>query len=116
MLRKHLRLCRRDDFQRLRQHGTTRAHPLMILSLLPNDLTHNRYGFIVSKTLGGAVTRNRAKRLLRESVRKLHPQLRTGYDIVLIARRPLVDTAFVAADQTVIQLFRRAGLVRDEQS
>lgn len=116
MLRKPLRLHRRDDFERLRQHGQTRAHALMILSLLPNDLPHNRYGFIVSKQIGSATIRNRVRRLLRESVRLTHPHLKTGYDLVLIARRPLVGKPYAVVDRTVYELFRQAGLVRDANS
>jgi ribonuclease P protein component len=116
MLPRPLRLHRRDDFVRLRQHGQTRTHALMILSLLPNDLPHNRYGFIVSKQIGSAPVRNRVRRLLRESVRLAHPRLKTGYDLVLIARRPLVGKPYAIVDRTINELFRQAGLVRDANS
>ncbi len=88
----------------------------MILSLLTNDLPHNRYGFIVSKSLGGATIRNRVRRLLRESARLAHPRLRSGYDIVVIARRPMVEKPFTIVDRTLTQLFRQAGLVRDDET
>ncbi len=45
-----------------------------------------RIGLIASKKIGGAVQRNRTRRLMRESMRHLAPQLEAGWDIVVIAR------------------------------
>ncbi len=114
MLHKHLRLRQRDDFKRLRLSGETRTQALMTLSMLPNALTHNRYGFIVSKQLGSAAVRNRVKRQLREAMRMLHPSLREGYDIVIIARRALVGQSFAVIVRTVQELTRQSGLMREE--
>lgn len=116
MLRKHLRLRRRDDFERLRRSGETRTQTLMTLSMLPNALTHNRYGFIVSKQLGGAAVRNRVKRQLREAVRVIHPRLREGYDVVIIARRALVGQPFAVIVRTIQELARQSGLMQEETS
>jgi ribonuclease P protein component len=83
----------------------------MALSLAPNGLLYNRYGFVTGKSLGKAVTRNRVRRLLRESVRLLHPHLLAGYDIVLIARPPVVGQPFAAVKRIVDQLAQRAGIL-----
>src|SRR6185312_15494468 len=68
-MERALRLTYDADFRRVRTQGRSWAHPFAILCALPNNLPHNRYGFSVSKRLGGAVVRNRVKRLLREAVR-----------------------------------------------
>jgi ribonuclease P protein component len=84
---------------------------MMTLSLATNGLTYNRYGFITGKYLGNAVMRNRVRRLLRESVRLLHPRLRAGFDLVLIARQPVIGQPFAVVQRIVYELAQQAGLV-----
>lgn len=115
-MQRDLRLRRVEDFQRLRQVGVTHRHRLMVLSFTRNELTHNRYGFIVSKQLGKAVMRNLIRRRLRAVVRGLDPQLKAGFDVVIIARSPLAEQPFDALQRTVYELFRRAELVKEVKS
>jgi ribonuclease P protein component len=51
-----------------------------------NGLCYPRLGLSVSKRLGGAVVRNRWKRLLREAFRQIRPQLPVGIDLIVIPR------------------------------
>ena len=110
-MQRRYRLRENKDFLRLRRDGQVYRHHHMLLSLLPNGLSHNRYGVIVTKNLGKAVVRNRVRRLTREAVRLLHPRIRVGYDIVLIPRSGLVGQPFVIVDDVVNELCRRAGLL-----
>jgi ribonuclease P protein component len=110
MLRE-FRLRHAADFRRLRHEGRSYPHRLMVMSVAPNTLSRNRYGFIVSKHLGKAVQRNRVRRRMREVVRLLHPQLQPGYDVVMIARLPLVEQPFDVVQRTVSELFRQAGIL-----
>lgn len=72
-------------------------------------------GFSVSKRLGGAVDRNRIKRVLREVYRANALALRGNMDFVLIARAPLVELleteGFTAVEAKLMEVFRKAGLV-----
>ncbi|MBN2306060.1 MAG: ribonuclease P protein component [Anaerolineae bacterium] len=109
-MQRHLRLRLRADFARLRQIGHTWRHRFFILSVTPNNLPHNRYGFVASKQVGNAVKRNRIRRLLRESVRCAHPDLVPGYDMVLIARKDIVGQSYADVNAGVRDVLQRAGL------
>jgi len=58
---------------------------------LPNRLNMNRFGITAGKKLGNAVTRNRAKRIIRSAYRICEDMLPTGYDIVIVAREGIKD-------------------------
>jgi len=113
-MQRPLRLRRQEDFARLRTSGRVWRHPFVILSVAPNALPHNRYGFITGKRLGNAVQRNRVRRLLREAVRQAHPGLQEGYDMVFIARGAIAGQPFVSVQDAVVTLLRRAGLWDDQ--
>lgn len=75
-----------------------------------------RVAVIAGRSVGKAVRRNRARRLLREAVRRILPRIREGHDLVWIARTSLPDAAFAEVQDTVLRLLRQAGLLREEGS
>ncbi len=108
-LRKDLRLRRRADFDAVFKSGRIWADQLLVLRALPNNLDHNRYGFVTSKKLGGAVVRNRTRRRLREIARET--PARDGYDVVLSAKSSASRAEFGALRESVARLFVKGGLV-----
>lgn len=112
--KREQRLRRKSDFLALREHGISRAHPLLVLRATPNSLPYSRFGFVVGKRVSlKAVERNRVKRRLREIVRRA--PLVAGWDHLLIARRPSVEAEFSALRDVVLQLEKRLGLVEKEE-
>ena len=77
----------------------------------------NRVGLSVGKRQGGAVERNRAKRLLREGYRaiKCAPGLRTGYLVVLVARDEIRGKKAGDVEKEMRRAFRALGLLREEK-
>lgn len=110
-MKHRFRLTRSTDFKRVRNQGKSFAHPLVVLVKLPSVENRPRVGISTSRSVGNAVQRNRAKRLLRESIRPLIPRLSPGWDLVLIARSRLVTAAFLDVQMVVEGLLRRADLV-----
>lgn len=110
MKRTH-RLRRPQQFQRVRREGRTVYHPLLQLNVASNRRKHTRCGFVVTKRIGSAVQRNRARRRIREAVRLVFDHIVVGMDLVFVVRSAEVTTVpFTTLQATVEQLLRRTDL------
>ena len=112
-VKRRFRLTRSTDFKRVRSEGKSYAHPLVVLVAAHSGEQEARVGVSAGRSLGGAVQRNRAKRLLREAIRPMLPALPLGLDLVLIARHSLVAAPFQEVKAAVYGLLRRANLILD---
>ena len=110
-MKRAWRLKAESDVQRVWQQGRAFAHPLVILRVRANGLDISRAGFVAGKKLGNAVTRNRAKRHLREALRPLFLRIPPGSDFVLIARGNITEAPFTDIQQAVAEVLRRAKLL-----
>ena len=75
------------------------------------DQPHVKIGVAAGRTVGTAVYRNRAKRLLREAMRTLIPNIASGYDLILIARPRLPSATLEETKQALLVLLQRAQLL-----
>ena len=76
--------------------------------ILPHDVPGkrpSRLGIAATKKLGGAVVRNRAKRLIREVFRR--NKIAPGFDIVIVPKRPLLDASLTVLEAEYRTLVER---------
>ena len=97
------RLTRRAEFLRLASKGKKIAkYGFVLQAAQDGDLPFPRVGYTATKKIGNAVTRNRAKRRLREAARlSLAGQSLPGVELVLIARRETAEIEFSRLQQTL---------------
>jgi len=110
-VKRQFRLTRSIDFERVRSNGKSYAHPLLVLIVAASQADGPRVGVAAGRSVGGAVQRNRAKRLLREVCRPLIPQLSAGKDIILIARAPILGASLAQVQDALRGLLARAKLM-----
>lgn len=97
----------------MREGGRAWAHPLFVVAAAPNGLERTRVGLLVSRRVGNAVKRNRARRLLREATRRWLPRVRPGWDVVVIARSPLVESKLQPVEAALERLLRKSSLLQE---
>ena len=102
------------EFRRLYRRGKSAASRHVAVYVRRNGRPYSRTGLTVSTKLGGAVTRSRVKRLLRESWRALQPELLPGYDVVMVVRSACVTAKTQEVTASMRKAFRSAGLLRGE--
>jgi ribonuclease P protein component len=107
------RLASASDVDRVRRQGRSQGSPLMVVVAGASQLPYPRFAFVAGKGVGGAVQRNRAKRRLRGAVQSLLPRIEPGWDIVVIARAPLLAADWPAVVDTGLRLLRRSGAIHD---
>ncbi|HAV78428.1 MAG TPA: ribonuclease P protein component [Anaerolineae bacterium] len=118
-MQRRFRLTRSDDFKRVRRSGKSYAHPLVVLIVQTSDQARVRVGVAAGRTVGTAVIRNRAKRLLREAMRTMIPNIAlrhtqntaSGVDLILIARAGLSTASLQDTSQAIQNLLQRAQII-----
>jgi ribonuclease P protein component len=114
------RLSRSAEFERVYRQGRSTANRQLVLYAFPNPaVLRPRIGLSVSRKVGGAVERNRVKRLLREAFARVQPELAPGHDIVVVARPDALELVqregLPGLDAALAELVTRAGLRTQEQ-
>ena len=111
-MRREERLTKPQQYAAVYSKGSSWTSSLLVMKTLPNGLTSSRYGLSVSKRVGGAVIRNRIKRLLREILRSM--PIIPARDVVFIIR-PAASTAdYASLREAVEDLLSRASLLKVE--
>ena len=100
------RVRRRPDYQRVYDSGVKVHSPFFTLFALANPSPVGRLGIAATRKLGGAVVRNKAKRLIREVFRR--NKIAPGFDIVIVPKRELVDASLTTLENEFRHAFERS--------
>ena len=99
------------QFRIVYNKGKSVANKSIVLFALKNGEDVNRFGVSVSKKIGNAVVRNRVRRRLKESYRRIEAQLPRGYDMIALARLPITEVSFAELESGLIRLLQRQGIL-----
>jgi ribonuclease P protein component len=112
-LGRSARLKQGRDFVRLKQAGRRLVHGCLIANWLELPTGANaRVGVVVSRKVGNAVQRSRARRLLRETFRLHRHELAPPVELVLVARPSIAGRKLSEVEKDFLGTMRRAGLLK----
>lgn len=113
-MNKTLSLKENHLFRALYHRGKSAARRTMVLyAMKRRNQPVNRLGITVSVKLGCAVERNRARRRIRETYRLNETRLKSGFDIVIVARKAAAEVPFEQLQKDFIELCRQLSLLEE---
>ena len=122
---KYTSLCENHLFQKAYKNGQKAPAGKLVLYVLadkkanllkkrhPLKIKINRVGITVSKKIGGAVQRNRAKRIIREAYRHMLKKfkVKTGFLVVIVARESIVGAKSTEVYPELVRAAKKAGFI-----
>ena len=105
-------LTHSTDFQRVKRTGISFADPMMVLIAAPNTLPFSRFAIAAGRTVGNAVTRNRAKRRLRSCLDALSETINPGWDLIIYGRQQMSSANYSEIRLAMKDIMQKAGLFR----
>ncbi len=103
------------DFHRIYRRGKCAVSPMLISYIAPSRSAAIRIGITSSKKIGGAVVRNRARRVIRAAFRECAPHIKFGIgaDIVFVARSRTADAKSTEVAKVMLSQLAAAGLAEE---
>ena len=116
MVDRNRRLRRSYEVRQTRSKGRAVADGPLVARVRrnPTNPESNRYAVVAGKNVGGAVDRNRLKRLVREAIRHLDPRCTPGHDVVIVVRGRRDELPSLSVAEAVLsRIVQRAGLLSE---
>ena len=103
------------EFRRMYAKGKSGVSSCLVVYIRPNRYGHNRLGVTVSTKLGHAVVRNRVRRRFREIFRLAQPQLKQGYDFIIVGRTRAVEAEYAELARAFRKVCCKLGVWEDAE-
>ncbi len=114
-MKKAWRIKKNSEFQEVFKKGASFANrQLVIYYLHKEQQQHYRVGLSVSKKIGNAVVRNQVKRYIRQAFLELDTNIKSDYDIIIIARQPTKEMDFHEIKKSVNHLLYKTKLLENK--
>lgn len=98
------------QFRYVYNKGKSIANKYLVVYTIKNNSSENYLGISVSKKVGNSVVRSRITRLIRENYRLIESNLKSGYNIVIIARNPTNGATYQNINKAINHLFFKHNL------
>ena len=111
-MQQQYRLAKKEDFNKVYRFGKSAANMQYVVYYKPNpQIERFRLGVSASKKVGGAVVRNRLRRVIKEIVRHHADQIADHYDFIVIVRKPAVGLDYHQSEKSLLHALKRANLI-----
>ncbi len=110
------RIKENRDFRRIYARGKSLVSPYAVVYYMKNRFGDTRLGITAGKKLGNAVSRNRAKRVIRAAFRSCLTEITSGYDFVIVARTRILNVKSTAVAAVMLKQLKGAGLCEKNMS
>jgi len=115
-MEKIIPICENKDYRRIYSRGKSVVTPQIVIYIFKNRLNKKRIGITTGKKIGNAVKRNRARRIIREAVRLLLPDMKEGFDLILVARGKTPFLKSTDIKECLLREFKKAGILKEWNS
>jgi ribonuclease P protein component len=112
-MHRKLRLRKREDFNVVYRYGRSFANSQFVVYWRKRSQRGTfRMGVSASSKLGGAVVRNRLRRMVKEIIRLNAAKLLENTDLILIVRKPALSLPYKEMEGSILHVLRKAGLLK----
>ena len=104
LMKKTESLKKNEDFRRAYNKGTSKGNKYLVMYVIRNDMSINRFGISVSKKVGNSVVRHHLTRLLRESYRLHENMFSSGLDIAVVVKTSASKCSYHEIESALLHL------------